>query len=743
MVRTLLGLAVVLLLSITSSTQAYAQRALVIQDVAPWGSSAVFTELTNQGVPYDTVGTASIGAVNVNNYTMIFVMECQGNALYNAWNANLAMYDVWVQAGGFLAIHACHESCGGFGNAVMPRPPGGVPTSTLELYNNGNTVLPGHPLMFLVPPAPFGNYFGHDSFPNTGEVTDVVLNRSAISGNPSYFVRPRGFGEVAMGGVTYSYGYDNAQAAGQILTNEISYALGFGVNPCGAADADADGVGDLCDVCPGFNDAVDFDADTIPDGCDNCPQNSNVAQADSDGDGNGDSCDVCAGFDDNVDADGDLVADGCDLCPGFNDGADTDLDGLPNGCDPCPNAAFEADADGDGDWSCTDCDDLDPARSTLDADGDGLTSCNGDCDDYDPLIHPLGVETADGRDQNCDGIVDEGTIWYDDDGDGYTEEGGDCDDGDPAVGPAELEVCDLIDQDCDLVIDEETECYDDDGDGYCEGPACSDASLPGDCNDGRVDVNPGAVDLIGDGIDNDCNGLIDNGLYDPDEDGFLASAGDCDEDNSDVYPGAPELEDGLDNDCDGLVDEGTDAYDDDGDGFTEDDGDCNDDDPDVGPGEAEVAMNGVDDDCDGAVDEDSAFTDDDGDGFSEVAGDCDDANADIFPGQAEVPNAVDDDCDGAIDEGLEDFDDDGYTAFDGDCNDGDGWINPEAPELCDGIDNNCDGAIDEGNCLEGDAAAPKVGGCSCNTGSAMPGLWMGIFGLFGLSALRRPARARR
>ena len=78
---------------------------------------------------------------------------------------------------------------------------------------------------------------------------------------------------------------------------------------------------------------------------------------------------------------------------------------------------------------------------------------------------------------------------------------------------------------------------------------------------------------------------------------------DCDELDASVHPGAAELADGIDQDCDGEVDEDSPGSDDDGDGWTEAEGDCDDSDPDAWPG-------GPGDDCSGsdeAWDEDGAL----------------------------------------------------------------------------------------------------------------------------------------
>ncbi|MDD4878243.1 MAG: putative metal-binding motif-containing protein [Candidatus Nanoarchaeia archaeon] len=108
---------------------------------------------------------------------------------------------------------------------------------------------------------------------------------------------------------------------------------------------------------------------------------------------------------------------------------------------------------------------------------------------------------------------------------------------------------------------------DEDGDGYCPyiGIDCPEQL---DCNDNNPEINPGATETPGDGIDNDCNGIIDDACTDSDRDGYNAEASvggvdcggeanvDCDDANMFVNPGMAEIcGDGIDNDCDGNIDE--------------------------------------------------------------------------------------------------------------------------------------------------------------------------------------------
>ncbi|MEZ4317636.1 MAG: MopE-related protein [Myxococcota bacterium] len=335
-----------------------------------------------------------------------------------------------------------------------------------------------------------------------------------------------------------------------------------------------------------------------------------------------------------------------------------------------------------------------------DLDGDGVETCDGDCDDADPTTYPGAPEVPDGRDNDCDGAVDEGTALADDDGDGFSELDGDCDDGDAGVFPGQVEVPDDgIDQDCDG--DDTVTCYvdgDDDGygsavvvlaaDGDCDDPG--EATVSGDCDDTDASRNPGATDVPDDGVDQDCSGADDASCFtDGDGDGWGTTAvlaadgscdaadgeatqgGDCLDTNASVHPGATEIPgDGIDQDCSGadraecFVDMDRDGYGTSTVVFAEDgscdtpqqeaevDGDCNDANAAVHPGADDSnGTDGIDADCDGVDGQDN-----DGDGVGSGT-DCDDDDADVYPGATELRNGADDDCDGLCDEGLIGFGD--------------------------------------------------------------------------------------
>lgn len=222
---------------------------------------------------------------------------------------------------------------------------------------------------------------------------------------------------------------------------------------------------------------------------------------------NNDEVEVCDGFDNNCDGE---VDDGLLFLPYYPD-ADGDGFGVNGGvvmaCEP----------------------------------PEGFVTAKGDCDDTDTRRGPGFVEVCDGVDNDCDGRVDEDLLFLtarDLDGDGY---------GDPA----------LIEPLCTVPA------------GYGE---------PTDCDDGDASVYPGAPEDCSNGIDEGCRGFDETDTVYPDNDtdgygvtelgepacperpDWVFRDGDCDDDNSAISPGKSEVcPDGLDNDCDGVID-GTDQW---------------------------------------------------------------------------------------------------------------------------------------------------------------------------------------
>ena len=95
---------------------------------------------------------------------------------------------------------------------------------------------------------------------------------------------------------------------------------------------------------------------------------------------------------------------------------------------------------------------------------------------------------------------------------------------------------------------------------------------------------------------------------DDDRDGFTETEGDCDDADDQVFPGADEQDNGVDDDCDGEVDEPMPPVDADGDGWTPEEGDCDDTDPDVHPDHPDLCDD-LDNDCDGELNEDELYED--------------------------------------------------------------------------------------------------------------------------------------
>jgi hypothetical protein len=274
----------------------------------------------------------------------------------------------------------------------------------------------------------------------------------------------------------------------------------------------------------------------------------------------------------------------------------------------------------------------------------------------------------------------------------------DCNDGNPAINPDAEEVCDGLDNDCNDLIDDDADV---DADGVF---ACF------DCDDEDATAFPENTEVC-DGVDNNCDDEVDEGL-DADGDGFVPCAdfADCDDADALIYPGAEEVCDGVDQDCDGLVDETflgpADDVDQDGSpGCT----DCDDSDPANSPLLEEVC-DGQDNDCEAGTVFGGDESDADGDGAPACA-DCDDSDALNFPGNPEICDGGDNDCDAATVFGGDEGDADGDQVLAClDCDDGDPANFPGNAEICDGADNDCNGAADASG---GEADADGDGSPSC------------------------------
>jgi len=299
---------------------------------------------------------------------------------------------------------------------------------------------------------------------------------------------------------------------------------GYEHEDCGGGDcddSDPDVYTGADEVCNGYDD----DCDGLADGQDDDVVDASTWYLDSDSDGYGDA---------------DYSDLGCNNPPGY---ADNDED-----CDD-DDAAVNPDAEEVCDEVDNDCD---GAVDGIDGDGDGYEheDCGGgDCDDSDADVNPGADEVCNSIDDDCDGLLDghddsvtDASTWYlDADSDsygspddtdvgcnmppGYADNGDDCDDDDAAINPDASEICDEIDNDCDELVDADddpveggTWYLDSDGDGYgdadeelisCEDDESGYVTDGTDCDDADEATHPDADELL-DGVDNDCDEVVDN-----------------------------------------------------------------------------------------------------------------------------------------------------------------------------------------------------------------------------------------
>jgi hypothetical protein len=223
-------------------------------------------------------------------------------------------------------------------------------------------------------------------------------------------------------------------------------------------------------------------------------------------------------------------------CNGLDDNCDGEVD--PSNSLKCITWYYDQDGDGYG---------IGAGSCECEAPSPNHESMGGDCDDSNISVHPGVDEVCNQFDDDCDGETDESfaegceTMYYDGDSDGFgdaaitdcrcketsewSKKADDCNDANPNTYPGAEELCDLEDNNCDGVLDEENGLgcipyyLDQDKDGYglsdqlkclCGKIGDYTAVKGGDCDDTNYDVHPTVVELC-DGLDNDCDGDVDEG----------------------------------------------------------------------------------------------------------------------------------------------------------------------------------------------------------------------------------------
>ena len=141
-----------------------------------------------------------------------------------------------------------------------------------------------------------------------------------------------------------------------------------------------------------------------------------------------------------------------------------------------------------------------------------------DCNDNNVAINGPATYYVDVDNDGFGSSLDTGMVACSNPGAGYVTNNTDCDDAENTVYPGAPELCDGLDNDCVNGVDDGltfiTYYEDNDGDNFgssnsvslCEAPASGYALVDGDCNDNNAGINPDAMEIADNGIDENCDG---------------------------------------------------------------------------------------------------------------------------------------------------------------------------------------------------------------------------------------------
>ena len=197
---------------------------LVFRDNLPWGSSAVTDILTANAESFTVAGSAQMATLNFSLFDVIIIESDQVPQFYVNFVASFSKFDSFVTNGGRLEVHAA--TCGW--NSPCPYTvnlPGG--TFTVGQFDSWNDIAdPTHPIVAGVPDPFYGNYASHGYFSNLVTGTAIITTAQS-NGMPTTIQYSHGTGTITATCCTYEFGYDQGQAAGTMLANNLNYSCGY------------------------------------------------------------------------------------------------------------------------------------------------------------------------------------------------------------------------------------------------------------------------------------------------------------------------------------------------------------------------------------------------------------------------------------------------------------------------------------------------------------------------------------